>query len=57
MIYVPRFFDKSGLEEEIRPNVGRQDGSEAAGRKATVVCAEENANMETEEIVGSLIRN
>lgn len=57
MIYVPGFFDKSGLEEEIRQSVRRQDGSEVVGRKTTVVCAEENANLEIEEIGGSLIRN
>lgn len=57
VIYVPMFFDNLGLEEEIRPRAGRRDVSEAAGRKATMVCAEENANMETEEIGGSLIRN
>lgn len=47
-------FDKSGLEKESRPSVGRQYESEVAGRRSTVVDVEENVNMEIEELGGEL---
>lgn len=56
VIYVPRFYEKSGVEED-RLRSGRHGAIGTSGSKTSVVPMEENSHMETEEVVEELNAN
>ncbi|KAL0011099.1 hypothetical protein SO802_006207 [Lithocarpus litseifolius] len=59
VIFVPGFYDKSGLEEDSRSGSGKVAHGEpvVAENKETAVQGEENSNMETEEFGEELMTN
>ena len=57
VIFVPRFYDKSGLVDDNRPRKEAQGELVVADSKDTAVQAEENSNMEIEEFGEELMEN
>nr|POE50861.1 hypothetical protein CFP56_35759 [Quercus suber] len=57
MIFVPGFYDKSGLENDRRPGKGGHSKPMVSNNSDTAAQREENSNMETKEIGEALMTN